>query len=204
MKAEFFETFRLLNSQLCNVEFHLERVRKTQAAFFSRAGFEVNELYHALADYPEGLFKVRVDYDSAITGIRVDLYEIQPHRKLGIMNAGDFDYPFKYAERDFFRKSLALYPDCDDILFLKDGFITDTTYCNVALFNGEEWVTPDTFLLPGTRRAALVRSGALREATVTVHDLPRFEAIAFINAMRDFEKRYTFVTDQNELILAEI
>lgn len=204
MKAEFFETFRLLNGQLCNVELHLERVRKTQAAFFGRAGFEVNELYDTLTDYPEGLFKVRVDYDSAITGIRVDLYEIQPHRKLRIVDAGDFNYAFKFSDRDFFRKSLDRYPDCDDILFLKDGHITDTTYCNVALFNGKEWVTPATFLLPGTKRAALIRSGVLREATVTVHDLSGFEAISFINAMRDFEKKYTFVIDQTELILAEI
>ncbi|MCD8539846.1 MAG: hypothetical protein LRY55_08825, partial [Leadbetterella sp.] len=49
--------------------------------------------YDALKDYPEGLFKVRVDYDSVITGIRVDLYEIQPHRKLGLLETGDFDYP---------------------------------------------------------------------------------------------------------------
>lgn len=204
MKAQFFETLKLLNGQLCNMEFHLERVQKTQAAFFSDAEFDVNAVYDALTDYPEGLFKVRVDYASAITGIRVDLYEIQPHRKLGLIETGNFDYSFKFADRDFFRESLNCYPDCDDILFLKDGCITDTTYCNIALFDGEEWITPATFLLPGTKRAALIHSGALREAAVTLRDLPGFEAIAFINAMRDFEKKYTFVTDQNELILAEI
>lgn len=204
MKAEFFETFKLLNGQLCHTELHLERVRKTQAAFFSGAGFEINAQYDGLTDYPEGLFKVRVDYDSAITGIRVEFYEIQPHRKLSIVDAGDFDYSFKWADRDFFRKSLEGYPDCDDILFLKDGCLTDTTYCNIALYNGEEWLTPATFLLPGTKRAALLHSGILREAPITLHDLPNFEAIAFINALRDFEKKYSFVRDQNELILAEI
>lgn len=204
MKAEFFESLKLLNGQLCNMEFHLERVRKTQAAFFHSADFDVNELYDTLTDYPEGLFKVRVDYDSAITGIRVDLYEIQPHRKLGLMEAGHFDYSFKFSDRDFFRESLERYPDCDDILFLKDGCITDTTYCNVAFFDGEEWVTPTTCLLPGTKRAALIHSEVLREGKVTLNDLENFEAIAFINAMRDFEKKYSFVTDQNELILAEI
>lgn len=204
MKTAFFETLKLLNGELCHMDFHLERVQKTQAAFFDDAGFDVNRLYDTLADYPEGLFKVRVDYDSAITGIRVDLYEIQPHRKLGLVEAGDFDYSFKFSDRDFFRESLERYPDCDDILFLKDGCITDTTYCNVALFDGEEWITPTTFLLPGTKRAALIHSGALRETRVTVNDLGNFEAIAFINAMRDFEKKYSFVTDQNELILAEI
>jgi len=204
MKAEFFETLRLLNGELCQVEFHLERVQKTQEVFFTGAGFEVNALYNAIKDYPEGLFKVRVDYDSAITGIRVDMYEIQPHRKLGIVDAGDFSYPFKFADRDFFRETLNGCPDCDDVLFLKDGCVTDTTYCNIALFDGREWVTPATFLLPGTKRAALLHSGALRETRVTVHDLPGYQAIAFINAMRDFEKRYTFVRDQNQLILAEI
>ncbi|MCD8539847.1 MAG: aminotransferase class IV [Leadbetterella sp.] len=87
---------------------------------------------------------------------------------------------------------------------MKNGHLTDTTYCNVALFDGKEWVTPDTFLLPGTKRAALIHNGMLREIPVTVRDLPGFEALAFINAMRDFEKKYTFVADQNELILAEI
>lgn len=204
MKPAFFETFKLLNSELCNTEFHLERVRKTQAAFFPEGRFDINEVYDALSDYPEGLFKVRVNYDSAITDIRADLYEIQPHRKVGFLDIGDFDYSFKFADRSFFRESLERYPDCDDILFLKDGCLTDTTYCNLALFDGNEWVTPATFLLPGTKRAALIHSGALREASVTLQDLPGFEALAFINAMRDFEKKYTFVRDQNELILAEI
>ncbi len=204
MKAEFFETFKLLNGQLCHVTFHLERIRKTQNAFFRTAGFEITEIYDALKDYPEGLFKVRVDYNSSITGIRADLYEIQPHRKLGFLDAGNFDYSFKFAHRDFFRESFSHYPDCDDILFLKEGCITDTTYCNVALFDGREWITPSTYLLPGTKRAALIHSGALREARVTLQNLMDFKAIAFINAMRDFEKKYAFVRDQNELILAEI
>lgn len=204
MKAEFFETFKLLNGELCHVEFHLERVRKTQAVFFRDANFRVSELYDALTDYPEGLFKVRVDYDSRITGIRADLYEVKPHRKLRLVEAGDFDYSYKFADRGFFRETLDRHPDCDDILFLKDGYLTDTTYCNIALFTGEEWVTPSSFLLPGTKRAALIHSGLLHEASVSLQDLASFEAIAFINAMRDFEKKYTFVRDQNELILAEI
>ncbi len=204
MQAEFFETFKLLNGQLCNLDFHLERVRKTQATFFDRADFDVNSLYDALTDYPEGLFKVRVDYTSGITAIRAELYEIKPHRKLGLAEAGSLDYAFKFADRNFFRKHLERYPDCDDVLFLKDGFVTDTSYCNVVFFDGKEWITPASFLLPGTKRAALLHHGTVREASVSLDDLSRFEAIAFINAMRDFEKKYTFVKDGNELILAEI
>lgn len=204
MKAEFFETFKLLNGQLCNVAFHLGRVEKTQAAFFDRAGFDINEVYNALKDYPEGLFKVRVDYASTILQIRAELYEIQPHRKLGLLDAGDFDYSFKFACRDFFRDSYGHHPDCDDIIFLKDGCITDTTYCNIALFDGQTWVTPHTYLLPGTKRAALLQAGILKETRVTLHNIADFEAIAFINALRDFEKKYTFVRDENQLILAEL
>jgi 4-amino-4-deoxychorismate lyase len=71
----------------------------------------------------------------------------------------------------------------DDILIVKNGLITDTSYSNVAFFDGQLWFTPHQPLLPGTARARLLHEGCLQEAKITLTDLHRFEKCSLINAM---------------------
>lgn len=65
--------------------------------------------------------------------------------------------------------------------------ITDTSYSNVAFFDGRKYVTPDTFLLNGTRRQYLLGAGVLTERRITPSDLGGFERVVLINAMLGIE-----------------
>ena len=76
---------------------------------------------------------------------------------------------------------------CDEILIVRDGAITDTSYSNVAFFDGRKYVTPDTFLLNGTRRQYLLGTGVLTECRITPSDLGGFERVVLINAMLGIE-----------------
>ena len=70
---------------------------------------------------------------------------------------------------------------------MRNGAITDTSYSNVAFFDGQKYVTPDTYLLNGTRRQYLLGEGLLMQRRITPSELCRFERVVLINAMLGLE-----------------
>jgi 4-amino-4-deoxychorismate lyase len=74
--------------------------------------------------------------------------------------------------------------DCDDILIIKKGMVTDSSYSNVVFkdLNGS-WVTPSTYLLPGTRRASLLMRGEITECEIRSIDIGMYTELKLINAM---------------------
>lgn len=73
------------------------------------------------------------------------------------------------------------------MLIVKNGLVTDTSFCNVLFFNGKHWLTPEQPLLRGTRRAALLDQEQIRTAVIGVEDLHYFTKVRLINAMIRFE-----------------
>lgn len=200
----FFETIKLLHGQLSNLSYHQERMDRTRNFHYNKCGkLTLSEILPLVSEYTEGLFKVRVDYGLNISKVSIEPYKIKAHQRLQILEIGNFDYSFKFSDRSFFSSHLDLNPIFDDILFTRNGFLTDTTYCNVILFDSNQWVTPNTFLLPGTKREQLLADRKIIERNITVQDLSTYKQICFINAMRDFEKTYSFVINQDEIQLTE-
>ncbi|MBP7301015.1 MAG: aminotransferase class IV, partial [Akkermansia sp.] len=75
---------------------------------------------------------------------------------------------------------------CDEeALILRNGMVTDTRYSNVVFGDGASWITPETFLLPGTKRAFLLSRGDIRECSVRAEDIGKFRFCSLINAMLD-------------------
>jgi 4-amino-4-deoxychorismate lyase len=91
--------------------------------------------------------------------------------------------------------------DFDDVIFYKNGILTDATYSNLVFFDGNTWFTPENYLLNGIKRKALLESGIITEKRILKDDIQYFQKIAFVNAMRDFEKMYTFVQKDDFLLL---
>lgn len=61
--------------------------------------------------------------------------------------------------------------DCDEIIIIKNGLVTDTSFTNIAIYKHGMWLTPKHPLLLGTKRAALLEKGIIQEADITVDDL---------------------------------
>ncbi len=75
----------------------------------------------------------------------------------------------------------------DTLLWNADGEITECTRGNVAFLLDGRWVTPPLRcgLLAGVGRARALQEGRIHEeAVVRVEDLPRVEALAFVNSLR--------------------
>ena len=76
-------------------------------------------------------------------------------------------------------------PGFGEILIIKNKKITDTSYSNICLYDGNEWLTPKYPLLKGIRRSVLLDQRKIREEDIRERDLSAFSKIALINAMLD-------------------
>jgi para-aminobenzoate synthetase/4-amino-4-deoxychorismate lyase len=85
------------------------------------------------------------------------------------------------------RLRAAAGPGVDDVLCHNSGGeLTECTFGNIAVLLDGEWLTPpeESGLLPGTLRAELLAHDRLHERRLTVTDLARAEAVAFVNGLR--------------------
>ena len=99
------------------------------------------------------------------------------------------DYSFKSADRSSLNRLTAQKGDCDEIIIVKNGLVTDTSFTNIAVFDGEQWLTPRHPLLMGTKRACLLEKRILKEADISVEALMRAQKVSLINAMIDLGER---------------
>jgi len=133
------------------------------------------------------LVKCRVLYDTqAIRAITFAPYLPQPPKTLKLIEAPHLAYALKYADRGEIEALKTLKEDADDILITQAGYITDTSYCNIAFFDGKAWFTPHKPLLEGTARARLLAEGIIQLAPIHVKDLPAFLRWQVFNAMLPF------------------
>ena len=99
------------------------------------------------------------------------------------MLCDDIDYHLKYSDRAIFNELLKQKGDCDEIIIVKQGKITDCTIGNLILRQGSQWFTPDSPLLIGTQRSKLLKERKIIERKILLSDLPLFEEIRLINAL---------------------
>ena len=104
---------------------------------------------------------------------------------LRLVDGHDIDYALKYADRSALERLREMRDSCDDILIVKDGCLTDTSYSNIVLENSHGLFTPDTCLLNGVRRRHLLATGQIRETRITPADLSTYNRLYLINALLD-------------------
>lgn len=167
--SRLIETIRLSDGRLENLEYHLRRMRV----------FSEEDL---AADFPkQGLFKYRIVYDSQIITATVEPYTIKPVHTLKLVENNSIVYDRKYENRE--ELTSMLDPNYDDILIIKNGLVTDVSYANIIFLKDGIWFTPETYLLNGTMRQFLIDTGKIKEARITVGDLPSYSNFKLINAM---------------------
>lgn len=131
----------------------------------------------------QGVFKARLVYGKTVESITFTPYTPRLVRTLTPVVADALEYPYKYADRSALEACLSLKGEADDILLIKQGFVTDTSYSNIIVCLNGQWLTPSTFLLNGTCRQRLLHEGLIREAPIRLEDLTDCREIRLINAM---------------------
>jgi len=183
--SRLVETIKVENGTLLNISFHNERmIRSLYGVFGIRNEPDLEKIINVPEFARKGVYKCRVVYDDKTTKIEFLPYIIRSVRSLKLIMDDNISYPYKYIERDNIHILMEMRGDCDDILIIKKGMVTDSSYANVVFrdFNGN-WVTPSTYLLPGTRRASLLHHDLITETIITYTDLNKYTEVKLINAM---------------------
>lgn len=110
-------------------------------------------------------------------------YTPRPIRSLKLVADDAIDYAWKSEDRSALEHLFAQKGACDDILIVKNGLLTDSSYSNLAFYDGEVWFTPEMPLLQGVQRERLLQEEQIIAASIRVEDLNCFSQIALINAM---------------------
>ncbi len=197
-----FETIQVRHRKLYNLAYHNQRMQQSRNDLLG-VETEVNlaEAIQIPDWVEEGLYRCRVSYRTEIAKIEFFPYQAKHPGRIALIEAKSVVYPYKYEDRSGFQQLLEQNPDADDVIILHDGNLTDATYANVALFDGTDWLTPQSPLLKGTKRQLLLDSGVLKEAVITVDDLASFRQLALINAMRDLDIVYQYSFHDNHLMI---
>ena len=126
-------------------------------------------------------------------------YTVRQIRSVRIMEIGEHDYRYKYADRAWINELLRT-SGCDEIIMVRDGMVTDASIANLAFLDGRDWITPNTPLLAGTMRKKLLEQGMIREAPIKLDKLQWFDKIKLMNAMLPWEKSPELPIDMIRLI----
>ncbi len=187
----FIETIRVENGRLQHLAYHQERVDRTMTHFFgsTAAALPLHELIRKCHIPQTGLHKCRLTYGKLPEKIEFEPYLPHPVSSLKVVHADDLDYGFKYADRSRLNHLLQQKENCDDVLIVKNGLVTDTSYCNIVFDDGKRWVTPAKPLLEGTCRRRLLDEGLITAEPITINDLGKFSRFMLINAMLGFDEQ---------------
>ena len=186
--SRFIETIRADHGVPAPLEYHQERVDKTLRDWDCAFSLDLDEALGSISIPPFEKSRIRVEYGvKGLECIQVTEYRMKPIGSIAWVPIGDRDYRYKYADREWIYACLER-SGCDEVIMVKDGFVTDASIANLAFYDGRQWITPDTPLLSGTRRRYLLDAGVLHEAPVRPADLRHFSRMRLVNAMIPWEE----------------
>lgn len=183
----FIESILFENGHYHHLNYHQQRFDRTLDEFYSKK--EKPQLTGLLPPLQlEGVYKVRLVYavhqDSIDFDVEYAAYIPRKIDSLQVIHADPFDYSFKYEDRSKLQ-TLVDKSSAEEILISINGQITDCSYANLAFWDGDRWLTPDTPLLRGVRRQQLLDQHKLHEASIDTCELHRYSKVSIINAMLD-------------------
>ncbi len=185
--CRLIESIRLSHNKLENLPYHEARMNQARAALFgSKNPIKLSAQIQIPERLDERIYKCRVLYKDQIEEIEFVPYRIRAIHSLKLVHCDTIEYAYKFENRELLNQLFTHRSNCDDILIIKDGYITDTSYSNIAFFDGNRWVTPSTPLLAGTQRQKLLDKGIIHEQEIRVDDLQKFTHARLMNALMGF------------------
>lgn len=181
----FVETIRVEDGVPHNLCYHQLRMADTMRRFFPHTPVPSLASELEARKWPAGItWKVHVEYDArGIMLFKADEYHIRHIARLRLVVCDDIDYAYKSADRRRLETLFAQRGEADEVVIVRNGLLTDTSYSNIALFDGRHWVTPRQPLLRGTMRQSLLDAGVLTEQDIKAEDWNSYRQVSLINAM---------------------
>ena len=182
--SRFIETIAIKSGEVQNLDLHQERVNRTFKDLFPQSSPLI--LSQWIPQYlPDDGHKLRFTYSDQDLGIEILPHEIPKISSLRLVENDSISYAYKSEDRTTLDQCYDERQRADDIIIVKDGYLTDSWFANIALLQDGKWFTPDTPLLEGTKRASYLKSGELNLRTIRKDDLFEYSRVSLINALLD-------------------
>lgn len=178
----FLETICINKSVVQNIDVHIRRMVAT-ASHYNMQAPELPDLVSLMPiELHDKLVRCSITYNTDI--INIAFYDYTPRniKSLKLVES-DIDYSHKFADRESLNSLLQYKDDCDEVLIVKGGMITDTTFSNIVFSNKDGLFTPQSYLLNGTKRQQLLDNHSISEAVISPDDLHKYDKAYLINAM---------------------
>ncbi|MCF8224218.1 MAG: aminotransferase class IV [Bacteroidales bacterium] len=187
--SRLIETIKVKNGKVYNLDYHSARFNRSRKEIFNTGPSIDLANKITVPEYAlQGLFKCRIEYDEQIRNIDFIRYNPRRVRTLRLVEADHIDYSYKYLDRSGIEELAEQNNECDDILMIKDGMITDTSYANIIVRGDDNiWYTPSSYMLRGTKRELLLNAGLIREKDISPASLKRYRELRLINSMLDID-----------------
>lgn len=183
----FVETIKICNGKAENLFYHEARMNHTRRELFGiESPTDLSSLLASANTGESGIRKCRIEYGKEIGKIEILPYSAPIIRNLMLIHDDTIRYDYKSTNRHRLNQLHAAAVGCSDALIVRNGLITDSTFCNVAFFDGYHWFTPASPLLQGTKRAQLLDLGMLIERDIPACMVHEFQLVMLFNAMNEF------------------
>ena len=199
---KLIETIQILDGEPQRLSYHNERFNRSRKLLFCLLEEVFLEEYLQIPiEFQTGKVKCRVLYDTQVRKVEYELYQERLIDRFYLVES-NLDYDHKYHDRSVFQELLSSLESSSEIIILKNGYLTDTSYCNLLFKDHKQhWWTPQKPLLRGTHRAFLLDEGLIEEREISVQDLPQFSHLMMINAMLNFDEKRAVKIDETSLHL---
>jgi 4-amino-4-deoxychorismate lyase len=176
----YFETIKCDDSEIFNIKYHEKRIANT-------IGKNISILDYI---YPPNnqLLKCKMTYsEDGIINVSFNPYKKRNLKVFKIIKNDTIKYDYKYENRNEINNNFDKKDIADEIIIVKNNFITDTSIANIAIYIDEQWITPKNPLLFGTTRQRYIDEGKLKEKDIDVNTFKKAKKLALLNAMIDFD-----------------
>lgn len=182
--SRYVESIRLDNGVPSRLPYHQARMDQTiREVFGTSCPHKLEGILNEVVPSTAGLIKWRVVYDDKNVTTEFAPYRAKEIVSLKLVHDNEIEYSHKSEDRQAIQKLWEKRGECHDVLIVKDGFVTDSSYANIVFKRLDRWVTPDTCLLKGTMRQFLLDEGIIIQDDIKESDIGRYESFKLINAM---------------------
>jgi 4-amino-4-deoxychorismate lyase len=179
-----FETIRIQDGVIYNIGHHNQRMNQSRKLLLGcNNSIDLKSLIIVPENSRKGIYKCRVVYRTEIENNSFEPYIPRLINSLKLVDDNTICYEHKFSDRKPLEQLSLKRGHCDEILIVKNGSLTDTSFSNIVFFDGIQWITPLNPLLQGTMRSYLLAEGYISEKKISVRDLRYYQKARLINAM---------------------
>jgi 4-amino-4-deoxychorismate lyase len=184
------ETIKVIDGTPQNLFWHQKRIDLSfKKLFKNESNIKIEETLSIPDEFKRGIVKARFLYNQKSFTTEFKSYMPPVIKSLKLIENKNIDYPLKFTDRTSIQNMLKEKGECDDILILKKGRVTDSSIANIVFFDGNKWYTPEFPLLNGTTRERLLSEKKIFTRDITLKSLKLFSHFTLINSMLDFENQ---------------